>query len=69
MKNGLYERRTGVQERLEAQLKSGKKPFKAKGDEKITSSTPKMVDLTENDVKRIKKELGTLKEILKGETA
>jgi len=64
MKNGLYERRTGVQERLEAQLKSGTKQEKVNG-----KSTSKMIPLGENDVKRIKKELGVLKEILKGETA
>lgn len=64
MKNGITERRQGAFDRLEAQLKKGKKPFKAKGDEKLTSSTPKMVDLTENDTKRIKKELKVLKERL-----
>ena len=63
MKNGLYERRTGAQERLEAQLKSGNKPEKVKG-----KSTGKMVSLGENDIKRIKKELGSLKESLKGES-
>ena len=62
-KAGRQERREGALSRLEAQLKSGKKPEKIKGN-----STGKMVELGENDVKRIKKEMGILKESLKGET-
>jgi hypothetical protein len=62
MKNGITERRQGAFNRLEAQLKNGKKPYKVKGDETATSSTNKLVDLEENDIKRIKKELKILKE-------
>lgn len=57
MKNGRTERRQGALERLEAQLKSGKKPEKVKG-----KSTGKMVELGDNDLKRIKNEITTLKE-------
>jgi hypothetical protein len=47
-------RRTNVIERLEAQLKAGKKPAKVEG--KITS-----VPLDEKDTNRINKELSILK--------
>lgn len=54
---GRNERRKGALERLEAQVKSGKKPEKIKG-----KSTGKMVELGENDLKRINKEITILKE-------
>ena len=64
MKNGQYERRTGVQVRLEAQLKKGTKEEKISG-----KTTGNMIPLSDNDVKRIKKEIDTLSNILKGESA
>ena len=57
MKNGRTERRQGALSRLEAQLKSGKKPEKVKG-----KSTGKMVELGDNDKKRINKEIEILKD-------
>jgi hypothetical protein len=49
-------RRNGVISRLEAQLKSGKKPAK-----KEAGSSKGMTELTELDTKRINKELEILK--------
>jgi hypothetical protein len=57
MKNGRTERRQGALSRLEAQLKSGKKPEKVKG-----KSTGKTVELGEKDQKRINSEIKILKE-------
>jgi hypothetical protein len=56
MKNGRTERREGALSRLEAQVKSGKKPEKVKG-----KSTGKMVELGEKDLKRINNEIEVLK--------
>jgi len=50
-------RRQGALARLEAQLKSGKKPQKVEGKD-----TGKKTELTENDTKRIQKEITLLKE-------
>ena len=49
-------RQNSVIERLEAQLKSGKKPLKVDGQ-----TTYQITDLTEGDTKRIKKEIEVLK--------
>ena len=57
MKAGRTERREGALARLEAQLKSGKKPEKVDGKE-----TGKKVELTDKDKTRIQKEITTLKE-------
>ena len=51
------ERREGALARLEAQLKSGKKPEKNDGKE-----TSKKVELTDKDKTRINKEITILKE-------
>jgi len=49
-------RQNSVIERLETQLKSGKKPLKVDGQ-----TTDQITDLTEGDTKRIKKEIEVLK--------
>jgi hypothetical protein len=59
--NGVFEggknlRRRNALRRLEAQLKSGKKPL-----ESARLSERVMQDLTESDIKRIKKEIEILK--------
>ena len=51
------DRRLGALERLNAQLKKGKKRKKVNGRE-----TDKLVELSEKDVKRIKKEITLLEE-------
>ena len=56
-KAGRQERREGALSRLEAQLKSGKKPEKIKG-----KSTSKMVELGDKDKTRITGEIKVLKE-------
>ena len=48
-------RQTSALERLEAQLKSGKKPLKVDGH-----TTNQITDLTEGDVKRIKSQIEVL---------
>jgi hypothetical protein len=55
-KAGRTERQQGALERLEAQLKSGKKPEKIKG-----KSTGKMVELGDKDKTRISSEIKVLK--------
>lgn len=55
-KAGRQERQQGALSRLEAQLKSGKKPEKIKGN-----STGKMVELGDKDKTRITAEIGVLK--------
>lgn len=50
------ERRRSVLTRLEAQLKSGRKPEKVDG-----KSTTNLIQLGEKDIKRITKEMETLK--------
>jgi|AntRauTorcE11897_2_1112592.scaffolds.fasta_scaffold128144_2 hypothetical protein len=50
-------RRESALARLQAQLKSGKKPQKVEGKD-----TGKKTELTENDSKRIQKEITVLKE-------
>ncbi len=49
-------RQAGALERLEAQLKSGKKPLKVDGH-----TINEIIDLTEGDVKRIKSQIEVLK--------
>ncbi len=56
MKAGRTERRQGVLSRLEAQLKSGKKPEKVN-----KKSTGKMVELNDKDKSRITGEMEALK--------
>ena len=55
MKSGRTERREGALSRLKAQLKSNKKPEKIKG-----KSTGKIVELGDNDKKRINNEIEVL---------
>lgn len=49
-------RQQGALERLEAQLKTGKKPLKVDGH-----TTNQITDLTEGDVKRIKTQIEVLR--------
>jgi hypothetical protein len=56
MKAGRTERRQGVLARLEAQLKSGKKPEKVN-----KKSTGKMIELGDKDKSRITAEIEVLK--------
>jgi len=56
MKAGRHERRDGALSRLEAQLKSGKKPEKVN-----KKSTGKMVELGDKDKTRITAEIKVLK--------
>ena len=56
MKAGRLERREGVLGRLEAQLKSGKKPEKVN-----KKSTGKMIELGDKDKTRITNEIEVLK--------
>ena len=55
-KSGRTERQQGALSRLEAQLKSGKKPEKVN-----KKSTGKMVELGDKDKSRITAEIGVLK--------
>jgi len=57
MKAGRHERRQSALTRLEAQLKSGKKPEKVN-----KKSTGKMVELNDKDKTRISGEINVLKE-------
>jgi hypothetical protein len=54
-KSAKRRRQTGALERLQAQLKSGKKPLKVDG-----RTTDEITDLSEGDVKRIKKQIEVL---------
>ena len=56
MKAGRTERRQGVLARLEAQLKSGKKPEKVN-----KKSTGKMIEIGDKDKSRITAEIEVLK--------
>lgn len=55
----VNQRRINVVSRLEEQLKSGKKALKNVG--LPTSATDEYIPLTENDIKRINKEIEVLK--------
>lgn len=55
MKKGLYERREKVLNSLKEQLKSNKKREKVNG-----KTTDNMVELSDNDKKRIKEEITIL---------
>jgi len=55
-KTAKRRRQTGALERLEAQLKSGKKPLKVDG-----KTINEVIDLTEGDTKRIKSQIEILK--------
>lgn len=52
---GIRIRREGAKQRLEAQLKTGTKPEKING-----KTTTNMVELSDDDKKRIKREIETL---------
>ena len=55
-KSGRRQRRTGALDRLEKQLKSGKKPLKVEG-----RTTSQLTELSDGDVKRIKTQIDVLK--------
>ena len=63
MKNGVKSRRVGVIERLEAQLKTGRKPLFWFNEtlNRLVQSPVETVELTDHDRNRINKEIETLK--------